>query len=98
MSKNLSLTLLVLFCFHYRIKASSDEVKTKFRDEQIEPDVIDDLLDIVLLKIKYSSGIDVELGETLTPTQVKDQPDVTWEAEDGAFYTLLMTSNVTQAQ
>lgn len=26
----------------------------------------------------------------LTPTQVKDKPQVTWEAEEGAYYTLVM--------
>lgn len=35
--------------------------------------------------------VSVNLGNVLTPTQVKDQPTVSWEAEDGAFYTLCMT-------
>lgn len=30
------------------------------------------------------------MGKELTPTQVKDAPTVTWEAEKGAFFTLLM--------
>lgn len=30
------------------------------------------------------------MGEELTPTQVKDVPWVTYEAEEEAFYTLLM--------
>lgn len=32
----------------------------------------------------------VDLGKELTPTQVKDQPTVSWEAEKGAYYTLMM--------
>lgn len=31
------------------------------------------------------------MGLELTPTQVKGQPQVSWEAEEGAFYTLIMT-------
>lgn len=38
----------------------------------------------------YPSGVTVNLGWELTPTQVKDKPKVTWEAEEGVFYTLLM--------
>lgn len=33
----------------------------------------------------------VDSGNELTPTQVKDKPTVTWNAESGALYTLLMT-------
>lgn len=32
----------------------------------------------------------VDLGKELTPTQVKDQPTLSWEAEKGAYYTLMM--------
>jgi phosphatidylethanolamine-binding protein len=31
------------------------------------------------------------LGNVLTPTQVKDQPTVQWDAEASSFYTLCMT-------
>lgn len=30
------------------------------------------------------------MGKELTPTQVKDKPQVTWDAEKGVYYTLLM--------
>ncbi|XP_067626131.1 protein D3-like [Eurosta solidaginis] len=39
----------------------------------------------------YPSGATVEQGNVLTPTQVKDQPTVTWKADANAFYTLCMT-------
>lgn len=42
-------------------------------------------------QISYPSGVKVNLGNELTPTQVKDQPTVKWAAEEGAWYTLLMT-------
>lgn len=39
----------------------------------------------------YPSGVTVNFGNELTPTQVKDQPTVTWEAEVDSYYTLIMT-------
>lgn len=80
-----------MFCVLYRIEASSKEVKNKFRDEEIAPDVLEAIPELDLLKISYPSGMNVNLGNVLTPTQVKDQPKVEWEGEDDAFYTLLMT-------
>lgn len=32
----------------------------------------------------------VDFGKELTPTQVKDKPQVTWDAEKGVYYTLMM--------
>lgn len=37
----------------------------------------------------YSNGTVVGLGNEVTPTQVKDKPQVKWQAEKGAHYTLL---------
>lgn len=39
--------------------------------------------------MRYPSGAVVGLGNELTPTQVKDKPQVSWQAEKGAYYTLL---------
>lgn len=44
----------------------------------------------ILLKVSYESGVSANLGNILTPTQVKDKPTVSWEAENGAYYTLLL--------
>ncbi|CRK92648.1 CLUMA_CG006197, isoform A [Clunio marinus] len=44
-----------------------------------------------LLSISYPSGVDVNLGNILTPTQVKDRPNVTWTGDDCDLFTLLMT-------
>ncbi|XP_018790299.1 PREDICTED: phosphatidylethanolamine-binding protein homolog F40A3.3-like [Bactrocera latifrons] len=55
----------------------------------IVPDIIDNKPK-GLLQVTYPSGVEVELGKELTPTQVKDQPTVRWEAEDNALYTLFM--------
>lgn len=37
----------------------------------------------------FPSEVSANLGNVLTPTQVKDKPKVAWEAEKGAFYTLV---------
>ena len=39
----------------------------------------------------YPSGAVVDLGNELTPTQVKDIPNVSWAADANTFYTLCMT-------
>lgn len=96
MSKHLSIAVVVLFAVVSGIQASSDEVKTKFIDAKISPDVLESVPDLKALKISYPSGVTVNLGNVLTPTQVQDQPKVEWDAEEGVLYTLLMTgeSNV----
>jgi hypothetical protein len=42
-----------------------------------------------LLHVKYGS-IEVQPGTIITPTQVKDQPTVDWDADANAFYTIVM--------
>ncbi|KOB66777.1 Phosphatidylethanolamine-binding protein, partial [Operophtera brumata] len=37
------------------------------------------------------SGVTASLGNELTPTQVKDQPSVSFQADPDAFYTLVFT-------
>jgi phosphatidylethanolamine-binding protein len=69
-------------------------VKQSFEDEEIVPDVLKSVDDIQKLKISYLSGVKVDMGNILTPTQVKNQPIVEWEAEEGALYTLLMTGEM----
>ncbi|KAG4069996.1 hypothetical protein HA402_013656 [Bradysia odoriphaga] len=68
-------------------------VNDKFRDEEIVPDVLDALtVELQKLNVTYhSSGVSVDLGNVLTPSQVTDQPEVTWEAQPDTFYTILMT-------
>ncbi|XP_011192817.2 phosphatidylethanolamine-binding protein homolog F40A3.3-like [Zeugodacus cucurbitae] len=55
----------------------------------IIPDIID-ASPKALVQLSYPSGVKVEPGKELTPTQVKDQPTASWEAEDDALYTLFM--------
>jgi len=43
--------------------------------------------------VSYPSGVVVNMGNELTPTQVKDEPSVNWPADPNALYTLCMTGN-----
>ena len=42
-------------------------------------------------KVTYPNGKSVNQGAELTPTEVKQAPNVTWKAEANTYYTLLMT-------
>ncbi|XP_015610252.1 protein D2 isoform X2 [Cephus cinctus] len=56
--------------------------------------VIPDVVDTVppsFAKVVYPNNLTIEIGKEYTPTQVKDQPSVSWDAEAGSFYTLCMT-------
>lgn len=55
----------------------------------IIPEIID-TKPSALAKVVYPGGVTVELGKELTPTQVKDQPEVSFDAEDGSLYTLFL--------
>ncbi|TKR64174.1 hypothetical protein L596_024755 [Steinernema carpocapsae] len=40
--------------------------------------------------VAFGKGIEANLGNELTPRQVQNAPQVTWEAKEGALYTLAM--------
>ncbi|XP_037828028.1 protein D2-like [Lucilia sericata] len=54
----------------------------------IIPDIIDSK-PATIARVTYGDS-SVTLGNELQPRQVKDQPEVTWKAEEGSLYTLLM--------
>ncbi|XP_033321264.2 protein D1 isoform X1 [Megalopta genalis] len=56
----------------------------------IVPDVVDKAPEKVL-NVAYPNNITVDIGKVLTPTQVKDQPKISWDADADAYYTLCMT-------
>ncbi|XP_074028562.1 protein D2 isoform X1 [Leptinotarsa decemlineata] len=56
----------------------------------VVPDVIDVAPEQVA-EVTYPSGVKVDLGNVLTPTQVKDVPSIKWEADKSSFYTVCMT-------
>eukprot|EP00731_Ephydatia_muelleri_P036781 Em0324g9a len=61
-----------------------------FKDHGCVPDVVDKA-PTELAEVSYDSGVKCELGNVLTPTQVQNQPTVTWSAEPGAKYTVVLT-------
>ncbi|XP_050420430.1 protein D3-like [Adelges cooleyi] len=70
--------------------SSSINVAIAMEKDQVVPDVIP-VAPTGKIQALYSSGVSVNYGNELTPTQVKDQPTVSWEAEKDALYTLCMT-------
>lgn len=64
-------------------------IQALFKEQCIVPDVIT-VAPSELIEINYPSGLKVEMGKELTPTQVKDKPVVKWAAKDSEYYTLAM--------
>lgn len=57
----------------------------------VVPDVVD-VSPTEAVHVSYDSGVNVNQGNELTPTQVKNEPiKVNWLAEEGSNYTLCMT-------
>ncbi|EDW24300.1 GL24078 [Drosophila persimilis] len=69
---------------------SSSEAAECFAKHEIVPDVVP-VGPNKLLKVTYGGGLVVDKGAELTPTQVKAQPNVEWDAEPEALYTLILT-------
>lgn len=59
------------------------------KKEQVVPDVIDNI-PAKVVQVNYASGVEVEQGNKLAPTQVKDLPQFKFEAQPGQLYTLAM--------
>lgn len=60
-----------------------------FLTDKVVPDVIA-FKPNELTEVKWGN-VEATCGNTLTPTQMKEQPTVTWDADPNAFYTLIMT-------
>ncbi|XP_023025387.1 protein D3 isoform X1 [Leptinotarsa decemlineata] len=80
--------LLTLISIVYLVKCS-DFVHDKMEAHEVVPDVIDVAPD-QKIEVTYPSGVSVDFGNELTPTQVKDEPTVKWNAEENTYYTVTM--------
>ncbi|XP_055678084.1 protein D3-like [Lutzomyia longipalpis] len=69
---------------------ADDNVAGKFQSSEVVPDVVASAPNKPI-EIKYPSGVEVNFGNELTPTDVKDIPYVTWDANPDDYYTLIMT-------
>jgi phosphatidylethanolamine-binding protein (PEBP) family uncharacterized protein len=61
-----------------------------FINNGIVPDILDEAPKNVV-EVKYDSGVNLSAASVLTPTQVKNEPAISFEADSQSFYTLLMT-------
>ncbi|KAK6051399.1 phosphatidylethanolamine-binding protein [Cooperia oncophora] len=80
--------LYFLKCNSFRSFASM--AAEAFKKHEVVPDVIG-TAPTKIVKAHYDSGVEVNLGNVLTPTQVKNPPKLTWDTEQGALYTVIMT-------
>ncbi|XP_049529582.1 protein D3-like [Anopheles darlingi] len=69
--------------------AKSNPTSEAFERNQIVPDLVENA-PLETLKVTYPSGVEVELGNELTPTQVKDRPMLQWTTKPDTLYTVLM--------
>ncbi|KAK6101136.1 Phosphatidylethanolamine-binding family protein [Brugia pahangi] len=87
------LLMIVVMLYPISTEQGSDttmSVEEAFKKYQVVPDVIS-MVPTKLINVDYSGGAKVNLGNELTPTQVKDEPKVSWDAEAKSLYTLVMT-------
>ncbi|XP_071801019.1 protein D2-like [Asterias amurensis] len=59
-----------------------------------EGGVVPDVVDVAVptaAEVKWDSGATAQMGNVCTPTQIQNQPTVTWPIEEGALYTVVMT-------
>ncbi|KAH8326080.1 hypothetical protein KR067_001123 [Drosophila pandora] len=84
----MQLFILTLLSCLLAVQASA--VAEVFAANGVVPDVISEAPS-QLLKVTYKNGLVAKDGVELTPTQVKEQPNVEWDAQPGDFYTLIMT-------
>ncbi|XP_078582937.1 uncharacterized protein LOC144865819 [Branchiostoma floridae x Branchiostoma japonicum] len=69
-------------------KEDNNRVASKFKEAGIVPDVLDNPPQ-EKAEVKFDD-VRVSFGKTLTPTDTKNEPKVTWPVEDGQLYTLVM--------
>ncbi|XP_035783384.1 protein D3-like isoform X1 [Anopheles albimanus] len=65
-------------------------VYRSFASYEVVPDVIDEAPDC-WARVSFKSGRQAEGGNRLTPTQIRNPPVVTWNANERALYSLIMT-------
>lgn len=69
---------------------SSKAIDKTMEEHCVVPDVIEKA-PTATATVEYPCDISVKPGQILTPTQVKDEPCVKWEADSSKLYTLCMT-------
>lgn len=83
-------TLALLLLQSTTPSAEMINVESAFIENEILTDLKLDLGPQSLVEITYPSGVSVNLGNILTPTQVKDVPSLKWNYEENTLYTIFM--------
>ncbi|EFA03425.2 protein D3 [Tribolium castaneum] len=65
------------------------QIKKHMESDGIVPQILADAPPAHLF-VTYPNGKKVHLGEELTPSEVKDEPQVKWDAASTKYYTLVM--------
>uniref|UniRef100_A0A914EGG3 Phosphatidylethanolamine-binding protein n=1 Tax=Acrobeloides nanus TaxID=290746 RepID=A0A914EGG3_9BILA len=74
-----------------RFASKMASVQEAFKKHGVVPDVIS-TAPSELVKVSFDSGVEANLGNVLTPTQVQNPPkEVKWNADSGSLYTLVKT-------
>jgi len=84
-----SVALLTGVCVVDSVGRSYSDLKKAMEAEKVVPEVIDAVPQHTL-QVEYPEA-SVHLGNVLTPTQVKDPPQVSWPVEEDSYYVLCMT-------
>uniref|UniRef100_A0A914E3L5 Uncharacterized protein n=1 Tax=Acrobeloides nanus TaxID=290746 RepID=A0A914E3L5_9BILA len=66
-----------------------NRVEAAFKQQEIVPQLLP-VAPKESLRVIYEKSDEVNLGEELTPTQVQNEPQVSWDADSNALYTLVM--------
>nr|AAC46472.1 A5 [Drosophila melanogaster] len=72
-----------------RSQDNDENVRRIMKEMEVIPEILDEP-PRELLRIKYDNTIDIEEGKTYTPTELKFQPRLDWNADPESFYTVLM--------
>ncbi|KAH8393704.1 hypothetical protein KR200_010014 [Drosophila serrata] len=87
-SLGLLLLLLGIFCLS-RCQEDSENVRRIMKEMDVVPDILDEPPK-ELLRIRYDNTFDIEDGKSYTPTELKFQPRLDWNADPESFYTVIM--------
>lgn len=89
-SKNYAILLWTLPINISLRRLSSKSIVCSMEEHCVVPDVIAKAPKGTV-SVEYGGDVSVKGGNILTPTQVKDEPCVKWEADSSKLYTLCMT-------
>ncbi|XP_072934752.1 protein D3-like [Epargyreus clarus] len=82
-----SFILLVLVTSNWGLLSPPSAVSTSFAAYDVFPDVVSKPPDSYA-KVEFSGGVQAILGNILSPSQVKNEPSVSWPANSLSYYTL----------